>query len=115
MLQDREELFTEKVIAGRRTYYLDIKETSDGSLFLVISETRPTGDGNQERTRVVVFEEHASAFNKAMKSALKFMLFHEDGRERRYRDGSRERRYEEQAPDHAERGYPEERDSDVRE
>jgi dihydrofolate reductase len=83
MSTEREELFSEKVIAGRRTYYFDVKEDSHDALFLVISETRPAGDGSQERTRVVVYEEYASAFNKAMKDALRFMMLGEEGRERK--------------------------------
>jgi len=84
MSTEREELFSEKVVAGRRTYYFDVKEDSHDTLYLVISETRPAEDGGQERTRVVVYEEHASAFNKAMKNALRFMMFPEDSRGRRH-------------------------------
>jgi hypothetical protein len=76
------ELYSEKVFAGRRTYYLDVKENSSSDRYLVISESRPRGDGTYERTRVVIYEEHASALNKAFKNAVKFMMFQDDDREK---------------------------------
>jgi hypothetical protein len=69
MADDRKELFSEKVSAGVRTYFFDIRETKDGSQYLVISESKKTDQG-YEHMRVMVFEEHAMAFAKGLENAL---------------------------------------------
>jgi len=35
-------LFSERVHAGNRTYYFDVKEAADGTKYLVIDESRRT-------------------------------------------------------------------------
>lgn len=54
---DRKEIFSEKVSAGRRTYFVDVKETVEGDRYLVISESQEK-NGKFERSRVMIFEEH---------------------------------------------------------
>jgi len=69
MANDRNELFSERVVVGKRTYFFDIKEGSDGSKYLVISER--IGD---TRHRIMVFEEDIIAFNTGLKKAIKFIV-----------------------------------------
>jgi hypothetical protein len=57
----RKELFSERVAAGTRTYFLDVKESQQGELYLVISESRAVDDGF-EHSRVMVFEDHLEPF-----------------------------------------------------
>jgi len=61
MSDERKELFSEKVVAGSRTYFFDVKESKDGTRYLVISELRQAGTDNK-RHRVMIFEENAAAF-----------------------------------------------------
>ena len=70
---ERKELFSEKVFAGRRTYFFDVKESADGTKYLVISESRPVGTESYGHTRVMVFHEHLGAFSEAFKKAVEFM------------------------------------------
>jgi len=52
-----EELFTRKMGGGKRTYYLDVKQDSNGEKYVVISEsTRKEGD-RKMRNRVMVWKE----------------------------------------------------------
>lgn len=71
-MRDRRELFSQKVRAESRTYFLDVKETRNGSKYLVISESRERG-GNQERNRVWVFEEHLESFYAALTQVVDFL------------------------------------------
>jgi DNA-directed RNA polymerase specialized sigma24 family protein len=71
-VRDRRELFSQKVRAESRTYFLDVKETRNGSKYLVISESRERG-GNQERNRVWVFEEHLESFYAALTQVVDFL------------------------------------------
>lgn len=57
----RTELASERVQAGSRTYFFDVKQATDGAKYLVISESRKTGE-QWEHHRVMVFEEHLGAF-----------------------------------------------------
>jgi hypothetical protein len=73
MTEERVELFSERVSAGSRTYFFDVKESSEGSIYLVISESRQSGE-SREKHRVMVFEDDILAFNRALKKAVKFVV-----------------------------------------
>lgn len=66
------ELFSEKITAGSRTYFLDVKESRDGTKYLVISESRKGGKEDYEHNRIMIFQEYIPAFAKGLKKALKF-------------------------------------------
>jgi hypothetical protein len=52
--------------AGATTYFLDIKQTKDGKPYLLITESRFKGDGNErERRTIIVFQERAKEFSQA--------------------------------------------------
>lgn len=74
MTGERKELFSEKVPAGSRTYFFDVKESADGIKYLVISESRQAGGESYEHNRVMVFQEHLRAFNDGFDKAVKFMI-----------------------------------------
>jgi hypothetical protein len=53
--------------AGSRTYFFDIKQTSEGKNFLVITESRFKGKGEgHERQSIAVFPEQTQEFLKAL-------------------------------------------------
>jgi 3-hydroxymyristoyl/3-hydroxydecanoyl-(acyl carrier protein) dehydratase len=56
MQQEDKVLFTEKVPAGKRTYFLDVKEDHRGSKILKITESRKN-DGEFIRHSVMIFQE----------------------------------------------------------
>ena len=59
------------VKAGSRTYFLDRKLSKDGRPFLVITESRFKGEGeDRERTSIVVFPDHAAAFGEAISEMI---------------------------------------------
>jgi len=67
------ELFSEKVPAGRRPYFFDIKESSNGSKYIVISESQKTEAESFEHNRIMVFEEYIDEFQKRFqKTFIKF-------------------------------------------
>jgi hypothetical protein len=56
-----------RVRAGSRTYFFDIKQTSEGKNFLIITESRFKGkEEGHTRQSIVVFPEQAQAFLKAL-------------------------------------------------
>ena len=72
MSDNKQELFSHRIHAGRRTYFFDVKEGSDGIKHLVITETRHS-DGDRERSRVMVFEEHFEEFFGCLKEITEFL------------------------------------------
>ncbi len=59
------ELHSERIVAGSRTYFFDFKETTDGTKYLVISESRQNGE-DWEHHQVMIFEENFGPFFEAL-------------------------------------------------
>lgn len=59
---------TEKLPAGRRIYFFDVKRTSRGDFYLVISERRRTEEGSK-RDRIMIFREDMKRFLEALDRA----------------------------------------------
>ena len=78
----RRELFSQKLQAGSRTYFFDVKESPAGHRYLTITETRCRGGDSHERHRVMVFEEHVTEFRDGLEAAL--ALFTEEDRPKAY-------------------------------
>jgi Protein of unknown function (DUF3276) len=72
------EIFSEKVMTNRRTYYFDVKETKDGAKYLVIGELTQVGS-ELERHRVMVFEESLELFMDGLDKAVEYILNSERG------------------------------------
>lgn len=69
----RKELFLGKLPAGSRTYFFDIKESADGTKYLVISEAKRTKEKAFEHNRVMVFGENIPEFCRAFGRTVKIL------------------------------------------
>ncbi len=65
-------LFSTKVSAGRRTYYVDVKSAKNAKPFLKISQLEVNGE-EKKKTYLNVFENEVSDFRKAIEDAVGFM------------------------------------------
>ncbi|MFN3870261.1 MAG: DUF3276 family protein [Aquificaceae bacterium] len=61
----RDKLYSKKLVAGKRTYFFDVKRGRDGSAYLVITEQT-----EDKRNRLMVFEERMEDFLSALKEAM---------------------------------------------
>ncbi|MCK5430627.1 MAG: DUF3276 family protein [Anaerolineales bacterium] len=69
MVERNEDSMTVK--AGSKTYFFDIKQTKEGKPYLVITESRFKGEGNErERISIAVFPEYAESFLKALEEMV---------------------------------------------
>lgn len=68
-------LFTEKVVAGSRYYYFDVKESKDGTKYLVINESRKISGNNEtfDSNKIMIFEEHLVSFAEGIEKAFDFL------------------------------------------
>ena len=73
MSTEKKELFSEKIRAGSRTYFFDVKESANGSKYLVINESRKVGE-SREHKRIMIFEDDIQSFNDGLKNAVSFIL-----------------------------------------
>jgi len=70
--EETKELFTEKVVAGSRTYFFDVKAAKDETKYLLITESRQAGS-SYKRSRLMLFEEHLERFAEGFQKTLKFL------------------------------------------
>lgn len=64
----KEAIFSRMIKAKGRTYFLDVKEASNGNKYLTICESRKV-DGEWQRNRIMVFESDVPSFFQALKEA----------------------------------------------
>lgn len=67
---DNNELFTDKITKGNRTYFFDVTKSENGSLYLSVSESKRTDDGF-EKYKILIFEEDIKDFKKVFNRAVK--------------------------------------------
>ena len=67
--QDKE-LHSEKVSAGKRTYFIDLKEKHNGDRLVKISESRKNGE-ETIRSTVMIFQEDFDKFFEALEKVKK--------------------------------------------
>ena len=70
---DREEIFSERVRAGKRTYFFDVKATRSNDYYLTITESkrRPKDDGFfYEKHKIFLYKEDFNKFVKALNQSV---------------------------------------------
>ncbi|HRN41705.1 MAG: DUF3276 family protein [Flavobacteriales bacterium] len=63
------EIFSDKITKGSRTYFFDIKKSEKGDLYLKISESKKTASGF-EHHRLMIFDEDLKDFVETLKKSL---------------------------------------------
>ena len=71
--RDREELFSKRIRAGKRTYFFDVKSTRSQDYYITITESR----GNQkedgfvyEKHKMFLYKEDFDKFSEGLKEAI---------------------------------------------
>ena len=73
MAGNRKALFSERVFAGSRIYFFDVKEATDGTKYLVIDESRHSEEDSYTHNRVMVFEDNIAIFMEGLMKAVNAM------------------------------------------
>jgi hypothetical protein len=60
--KDREEVFTRKVKAGKRTYFFDIKSTRANDYYIILTESKKNPDGTYEKHKIFLYKEDFNKF-----------------------------------------------------
>jgi hypothetical protein len=67
-------LFSKKIVANKRTFFMDIRETRDGTPYLVISAMQRNQQGEPENARIFVFPDQLHAFHAGFDEAVSAMI-----------------------------------------
>jgi hypothetical protein len=67
---NKKALFSERVHAGSRIYFFDVKEAIDGTKYLVIDESRHSEGDSYTHNRVMVFEDNVAKFMEGLTKAV---------------------------------------------
>jgi hypothetical protein len=71
---DREEVFSKKVRAGKRTYFFDVKATRGDEYYITITEsTRKFEDGGFVKHKIFLYKEDFNKFNEAFTETVNYV------------------------------------------
>ena len=75
---EHEEIFSQVLRAGRRTYFFDVRETKAGDYYLTITEskkfTHDDGSFHYKKHKIYLYKEDFNEFNEILGSATDFIL-----------------------------------------
>lgn len=70
----RDEIFSKRVPAGKRTYFFDVKTTRSGKdFFLTITESKKIDENRYEKHKLYLYKEDFGKFVSAMHEAVRYI------------------------------------------
>jgi hypothetical protein len=70
----REEVFTKRVRAGKRTYFFDVKATkSEKDYYITITESKKVGEDQYKKHKIFLYKEDFEKFADALAEAVDFV------------------------------------------
>ena len=73
---DREEIFSKKVKAGKRTYFFDVKSTRSNDYYLTITESKRKVNGDNftyEKHKIFLYKEDFFKFVEALNESVDYV------------------------------------------
>ncbi|MDP2060703.1 MAG: PUR family DNA/RNA-binding protein [Flavobacteriaceae bacterium] len=81
---DREEIYSKVLRAGRRTYFFDVRSTRAGDYYLTLTEskkfTHDDGSFHYQKHKIYLYKEDFEAFSEHLKEMTDF-VYNEKGEE----------------------------------
>ncbi len=76
-LNDREEIYSKAVRAGKRTYFFDVKATRNNDYYLTITESKKkfdeSGAQNFEKHKIFLYKEDFEKFSEGLEEAVDYI------------------------------------------
>ncbi len=83
--KDREEIFSKRVRAGKRTYFFDVKSTRSGDYYLTITESKKRlDDGSFVKHKIFLYKEDFEKFSEGFVETIDYIKSNQEVVERRY-------------------------------
>jgi len=70
-MNEKNDLFNESVKAGQRTYFVNVREASNGNKYMVITESKRVDKDKFEKSRIMVFQDKLGDFAETFAAACK--------------------------------------------
>jgi len=75
---EQEEIFSQVLRAGRRTYFFDVRSTKAGDYYLTVTEskkfTHDDGSFHYKKHKIYLYKEDFSEFNEMLKKATDYII-----------------------------------------
>jgi hypothetical protein len=83
--RDREEVFSKKVRAGKRTYFFDVKATRSNDYYITITESKKRlEDGVFVKHKIFLYKEDFEKFAEGLKDTVEYIKTNQEVVEKRY-------------------------------
>ena len=74
LAEKKEEVFTKRVRAGKRTYFFDVKATkSEKDFYITITESKKIGENEFKKHKIFLYKEDFEKFADALAEAVDFV------------------------------------------
>ncbi|WP_257668044.1 PUR family DNA/RNA-binding protein [Parapedobacter tibetensis] len=86
--KEREEVFSKKVRAGKRTYFFDVKETRSNDYYVIITESKKRfEDGVFIKHKIFLYKEDFEKFAEGLNDVVEYIKANQEVVEKRYEPG----------------------------
>ncbi|ADY52639.1 PUR-alpha/beta/gamma DNA/RNA-binding protein [Pseudopedobacter saltans DSM 12145] len=83
--KEREEVFSKKVRAGKRTYFFDVKSTRSNDYYITITESKKRlEDGMFVKHKIFLYKEDFEKFAEGLSETVEYIKSHQEVVEKRY-------------------------------
>ena len=83
--REREEVYSKKVRAGKRTYFFDVKATRSNDYYVTITESKKRlEDGVFVKHKIFLYKEDFEKFAEGLKDTVEYIKEHQEVVEKRY-------------------------------
>lgn len=83
--REREEVFSKKVRAGKRTYFFDVKATRSNDYYITITESKKRlEDGVFIKHKIFLYKEDFEKFAEGLKDTVEYIKANQEVVEKRY-------------------------------
>jgi len=70
----KDEIFTKRVRAGKRTYFFDVKSTkSEKDFYITITESKRVGEEDYEKHKIFLYKEDFEKFSDALSETVDYV------------------------------------------
>lgn len=67
---EKNDLYSEMVRANSRTYFMNIREASNGNKYITVTESRKNKEGGYQTSKVMIFKEDIKPFQEGFARLL---------------------------------------------
>src|ERR1700716_1844836 len=83
--REREEVFSKKVRAGKRTYFFDVKATRSNDYYVTITESKKRlDDGVFIKHKILLYNEDFEKYAEGLKDTVEYIKANQEVVEKRY-------------------------------